>query len=124
MKTIKNTLAGIVLATSLAISGCSDSINNNSKIKPISISGKPISVQQSTSHSTDHMATVLEVDGKYVLASTGNVYDSNNCVESATLIQSEIDDGDDEKISLKGNYIDKKFYLNEVTANGYTIKFR
>jgi hypothetical protein len=77
------------------------------------ISGKPISVAYDNGGYTTSgaFAAVVEIDGKYILASVGDQKSSRNRVEAAALIESEIKDNDNENIQLTGTYMGARFEI-------------
>lgn len=120
MTTIKNSICALVAALSI---GCGSS-QNNSQPTYQTIKGRPLSVAIEQDHGGGHFSTVVDIDGKKVLC-LFNSDVSIGCVasEAEALIQSEINDGDDESIELTGTYEGNKFNINSVTANGYTVDF-
>ena len=114
MKSLTKTLGVGLLG--LTMSGFSP---NTDKI----LEGIPISVAASNGYGDDYMATVLDVNGRYILAyGDGN---SLGHVKAEALIKSEIVDGDNETIRLKGSYYPrdqrKEFRITDVYANGHHV---
>ncbi|MBS3172004.1 hypothetical protein J4438_00265 [Candidatus Woesearchaeota archaeon] len=122
--TIKKTLTGIVLVGTLALSGCEDNQKDNQpNNNPYQIiRGAPISVAENYDEWGSTLATVLDINGKHVLAYTSNGRTRSNA-EATALIQSEISDGDEELIELMGNYYENRFVIKRVNANGYQVDF-
>ena len=63
------------------------------------------------------MATVLDVEGNKVLGYASSSR-ARTIAEATALIQSEINDGDDEKIFLKGRYVGGEFEINFLRVSG------
>jgi hypothetical protein len=91
------------------------------------ISGIPISSEGSTREFYGYSGTVIEDnEGKYVLARHTNNRIANptnlqKIMDSSTIIQSEINDGDNEPIELQGNYDGNVFEFYKVKANGLEV---
>ena len=87
--------------------------------------GQPISVHViGGDKSADLSAVVRNEDGKYILchAKDNRCY-LRNLVHAAAIIESEIRDGDNESVEMKGVYNDDHiFEMYSVSANSYTIK--
>ena len=68
------------------------------------------------------ITVVIDKNGKKILG-------YNNCgyflaySKAGALIQSEINDGDNDSIELTGNYEENTFKIKSVKANGYKIDF-
>ena len=122
MKSIGRALG--IGALVLALSGCvnNQSGNQQSNNQYQTIRGAPISVAESYARMEGSLATVLDVEGKHVLAYTSNGNTRSNA-EATALIQSEISDGDEEPIELMGNYDGNRFVIKRVNANGYQVNF-
>lgn len=107
--------------------GCSAKPQNNNPPQYQTLSGKPISVAESYSHYYGSLSTVIEVEGTKVLAtvySAGNEPNNlKNISEGVALIQSEISDGDNDLITLKGYFSEGRFNVKSLNANGYQIDF-
>ncbi|HLC77760.1 MAG TPA: hypothetical protein VJH92_01415 [Candidatus Nanoarchaeia archaeon] len=117
---INKTLTGIVLGTTLLGSlGCS--AESSIESKKLVLQGKPISVGESYGENRGSLATIIDIEGKLVLAQR-YVYCKASS-EALALVQSEINDGDNESITLYGEYEDNRFIMDSLTANGYTVDF-
>lgn len=110
----------------LALSGCE---KEESAKKPYEnsyekIRGIPLSVGVSYGPFNDRsdIATVIEIEGKKVLGYARS-RKGDKIAEAAALIQSEINDGDDEPIELTGSYNEDKFSIDSIRANGYVVNF-
>jgi len=86
--------------------------------------GEPISLQISSGDTYSTFSTIIKDDkGKYILCKGPHLPTS----EAAALIESEMNDGDNEPIELRGIYIKEReinkkiFKINSVSANGYKI---
>jgi len=123
---VRKTLTSIVLVGALALGGigCSDNGQSNQQVNNQyqTIIGVPISVAESYARLKGSLATVLDVEGKYVLAYTSKGNTRTNA-EATALIQSEISDGDEEPIELMGRYDGNRFIIKRVNANGYQVDF-
>ena len=107
------------------LNGCNGDTNTSRTPRTLTLRGKPLSVSMAYGRYWGSLATVLEVDGKEVLASVGSRSGPGELVRAAALIQSEISDGDNEKVELIGKYYrEDKFSIYMVRANGHTIDFR
>ena len=94
---------------------------------PAVIIGKPLSVAPDAGESFDYIAVVLEVDAEDVLAITDVEHDKE-LTAAIAIIQSEISDGDEEPIELRGYYSDYgddkgRLIIQYVKANGLEVKF-
>lgn len=87
--------------------------------EPVTLVGTPMSVVVNEYS----LATVLHMDGTPLLAYVRSSRRIENA-QATALIQSEIADGDNESIELRGRYGDERtFVIESLTANGYTIDF-
>ncbi len=117
--TIVGTLTGCFLMKK-------EELEKESKINLTKLVGIPLSVSLfETRFGPTSISTVLDANGKKVLAYIpyGARVRSQKFVDSAALIQSEINDGDKEPIELSGRYVDNKFEIYSLKANGYGVKF-
>ncbi len=120
--TIRETLTNMVLVGVLAFGGVACK-NENSNSNTQTISGIPLSAY---SNDSDCLATVLDVNGTKVLSYT---YSGNLSMrhvlntKGVALIQSEINDGDNEPIRLTGQYEGNHFKISSIEANGYKIDY-
>ncbi|MBI5064760.1 hypothetical protein HZA97_00860 [Candidatus Woesearchaeota archaeon] len=105
--------------------------NNTSSVSNTvqTIRGKPLSVSETYGHGNGTVATVVDVDGKKVLAyipldqSAGG---NGICAvaQATALFQSEIADGDDDFVELTGSYDPNgTFKISSLSANGYKVDF-
>jgi len=126
-------LTNIVLGLTLGLTGCDDGakptnfkrFENASGYTSQTIDARPVSVSKSANGYLygGNLATVVEKNGKYILASARGRVSSNKSTEAEALIQSEIVDGDSETIQLTGKYENEIFLLKGLKANGYEIEF-
>lgn len=132
MKTINKSICAVVAAT-LAIGGYVAGNQRgyqsaeNVYAQPQTITGKPLGAEKS--YSLDNnlgygiFTTMLDVNGKKVLC-TGGSNRSADLTEAVTLVQSEMNDEDDEFVELTGKYTaDGRFRVISLTSNGYTVEF-
>ena len=115
---LKSTLVSLILA----LSSCAKS--ESKKLE--SIQGIPISIGKSFEGSTGYIATVIDINGRKVLGVKyyGGVLTSTSTLIAAkyeALIQSEINDGDNEPITLYGHFDNDVFQIWGLEANGNTI---
>jgi len=124
-------LCALVMAAAV-VSGCEKRDLNIPE--EVVLSGKPLSVGKRTAsniYDSAQLSIVLEDEsGNKVF---GKSYDftqyqapiarwlDDQVVDGYTIVQSEINDGDTEQISLLGIYQDGNFIFREVTANGHTV---
>ena len=132
---MKNTIKSLGLAGLVAMVGCSKSglRNNDPEINIeqkdlTSILGTPLGIGESYSKDVGSFSVVIDIDGKKVIAYNKD----SNFVTGKTrkyamaqaLVQSEINDGDADKIELIGKYeSDGSFYINSLRANNNRIDF-
>jgi hypothetical protein len=128
------TLCAIVASAALLV-GCGhysdtlksaypEQINQQDKVAAQNtLRGKPISVAYDFGGygNSAEIATVIDVSGQQVLA-YGRLSDKNS-IEAAALIQSEMNDGDNEPIELVGKYEGARFVIESLKANNYQIDF-
>lgn len=86
------------------------------------ISGYPISVEHDGNYGATRLSTMIkDKEGKYILCqckrSAGVGLDT---LKATSIIESEMNDGDNEPIELKGIYRENIFEIFSVSANGYT----
>lgn len=88
------------------------------------IIGRPISVALGVGDNTGSIAAVLEVDNKRVLAISSSLAWRLDCTEATALIQSEIANGNEGQIELRGNYTKEgKFVIKAIKANSLSVEF-
>ncbi len=117
----RNVLAAGALTLSLI--GCENRLESSKRQEYATIKGVPISVEIfNSSTSESYLATVLDKDGKRVLAYVES-RDFREITETAALIKAEILDGDREPIQLSGKYNGYKFAIKEIKTNGYQFNF-
>ncbi|HLC56086.1 MAG TPA: hypothetical protein VJJ23_02510 [Candidatus Nanoarchaeia archaeon] len=119
-------IAGLEL---LGLIGCGETIKTPPNYVMIpeatEISGYPLSTGESYAKSWGSIATVLKLDDNTVLA----YVDENNGIpfkvaQAQAIIESEINDGDNEKVELTGEYESPTtFKIKSVRANGLEVKF-
>ena len=92
----------------------------------VEVKGYPLSVASTRGSGNKEyqakLAIIIEDNQKILLASTKKGYDLE-VTEAEALVQSEIDDGDYEQITIKGKYIENKLFIEEITANNHTLYF-
>ena len=115
----------------LALLGAS-CINDYPQNTPLeTITGIPLSTGESYARDLGTFAVVIEQEGKHILARSGLSGNSEQqygtgTIQKATaqaLVESEMNDGDDEPIELTGHYQDDRFIISSLKANGYTVNF-
>ena len=94
----------------------------------VEVKGYPLSVshtyeKEDYGNGGSELAIVIENNQKILLASTDKGYNLE-VTEAEALVRSEIDDGDYEKITIKGKYIENKLFIEEITANNHTLYFK
>lgn len=124
---MKKTLAGLLVAGttlvagSALLSGCQEEKRDYEAIW-----GKPLSAVTANGHFDmilEVHGTNTEVDGKDVLAYVTFGY-APDCVKAATIVQSEIDDGDNDLMQIQGYYTGfKEFRIRYLAANGLSVEF-
>ncbi len=108
------------LIAGIGITGC---FNEEKPIQYITVKGKPLSVVIAESnHGYGVLACVIEAEEKKILAYAHN-YHNVLRAKAGALIQSEINDGDNDLVTLVGNYEDNILNIKSVEANGYKIEF-
>lgn len=128
MKSLKKIIrTGIVLGLTALVAGCSSYTVHEKQDKATTISGVPVSVSFNPAY--DHVSTVVSTGNEMILCEgivreggDGRSKTSRNLI---ALVQSEINDGDNEEIKLKGYYGEdygkKAFDFNELDVQGYHI---
>ena len=108
-----------------ALAGCDG--KNDSVNKPLeeTVKGIPLSVQVvGGTHSVHELSTVLQdSEGKYILANGGH-YPLSDVTDGAALIESEMNDGDNESVELRGYRNGNRFKINSISSNGYTVDLK
>lgn len=85
------------------------------------IYGIPLSVQVVCGNGSGTFSTVIDVEKAKILASG---YDScGKITEAAAVIQSEINDKDNESIQMVGYYRGQVFMIDKIMVNGYSFNF-
>ena len=125
MKFYQKVLASGIMLGSLI--GCNP---NATKEIPLEekISGTPLSVSSSTGHGGHSLSIIInpydEKFGTNNLLCNTNIGYKVNFTDANALIQSEINDGDNDPIELEGYLNNKIFKIKKVHLNGYTISFQ
>jgi len=90
------------------------------------VRGQPVSVQVAgVSHGNQGLSVVIETEkGEYLLCNSSRYFPVLDLTDAASLIESEMRDGDTEPIEITGYRQGNKFKMNIVSANGYTIDLR
>lgn len=119
---IRKTLCALVAGTIL---GCSGGASKGNEPKYETITGLPISVGEFYDHGYGSIATVIVgAEGKIILAEYGGRLNTKTAARAQALIQSEINDGDNDEIELYGYYqADGTFKMQSLEANGYKVEF-
>ncbi len=124
----KRNLLTLLTAGTLALSGCeSEKPEQSPIIQEETLTGIPINAEAAVAYHTARLSVMIQKqDGDYILCNAaeykrGLVWWHENIQEAKTIIQSEIDDKDNEPISLKGIYKGDRFEFSSVSANDYTI---
>ncbi|HLC56084.1 MAG TPA: hypothetical protein VJJ23_02500 [Candidatus Nanoarchaeia archaeon] len=89
------------------------------------ISGIPLSVEQNPRGygTIGRIATILDINGNKIFAYNSGT-GSNKYLDATVIIQSEMNDGDNEKIELTGQYESPTtFKMKSVRANGLEVIF-
>lgn len=126
---MKKTLCGLV-AAAVTVIGLTAYNEKTLKDNEVTIYGNPISATYAprTSESFGLFEGIFEVDGKplstYRFDISSNFISSNlSNAEAFKVVQSEINDGDNESVILTGNYRGNQFRLSSLEANGYKVDF-
>ncbi len=132
--TIKNTLCALVAAATIGLAGCNECDKRPvEKIQgDITIFGKPLSVAYLPNTHSEHgsFAAIFNVKGKILLTyvEENNLPKAFSYAKASALIQSEINDEDDEDVKLTGQYkgtgFDYEFKLSSIEANGYEVNLK
>ena len=128
---MKNTICTLVAAAMIGLSGCSGnneaSGNNESTPKEVThppfeyLVGKPISVETDSFRCLNTISVVIQKETEeYVLASCSKNYMNGYYTDAHAIIKSEINDGDNQYIEMKGKYSNGRFTIYEVSANDLT----
>ncbi len=123
--TIKTTLCALVLSATVVLAGCVQANTETTDETEVILYGMPISVACTSNTSCDwgKFAGVFEVNEKLLLAYNDGSNTNIEITKAAAIVQSEIDDEDNEFVKLTGKYKEKEFELSSVEANGYKIDF-
>ncbi len=126
---IKLGIAGLGL---LSLVGCGETIKTPPNYyvmitKATEISGYPLSTGESYAKRDGSIATVLRLDDGTTVLAYKNVisnYGTKEIAQAQAIIESEINDGDNEKIELTGQYEDlTTFQIKSIRANGHEVIF-
>jgi hypothetical protein len=119
----KNSLATLLAASTLAFSGCSKDPESPQPLYE-TVSARPITVKSAAGHAHGYLAMVLEMKGKKVVA-ISKWTPLDRLAKADALVQSEIDDGDQEEIYVSGWMNGETFETNRVgvrlNSNVYII---
>ncbi len=124
----KNSLCSLVGAISLL--GCEHKGKIlNREIFEGELTGIPISVSYEGYQANDlgyFSIMIQKNDESYVLCKSNFVFDrilwrTSDIVDAVTIIQSEINDDDNEPIKLRGRNQEDYFLFSSISANGYYI---
>ena len=126
MAKLLRTLGALVLA----LSGCSGKKLNKPQEELTTLVGEPVSIESDGGRLSSSLSVIVKTeDGKYILCNKmGSIRTLTN---AAAVIRSEMNDGDNEPVVLKGKYdvleimnsdeVFKRFKIYSVSANGFTI---
>lgn len=125
MNNLQKILRISALVAGIGIPGCF------TEEKPIqqytTIKGKPLSVVIAVTGGNGYgiLACIVEREEKKILAYASNYHNFTivPTIQAGALLQSEINDGDDDLVTLVGEYEENMFKIKSVEANGYKIKF-
>lgn len=110
----------MVVAAAFNLSGCADKDRN----RPTEVlNGVPISVSESFAQYNGYVSIVLESEGKKVLATSLGYSSPLLNAKAEALVQSEINDNDQESIGLLGYFEGNEFKFKRLMANDYTLNF-
>ena len=110
------------------LTSCNNQDKSSSSLNYESLSGKPLSLITARSedvgkYSQPVFSLVIEIDGRKVLTTARN--SPSFVAEASALIKSEISDGDDDSITLIGNYItygeNRIFEIRKINVEGHTV---
>ena len=125
MKSINRVLG--IGSLALALGGCGTDSSYDDSAQYQTIRGLPISVAGGEYGGIYTLAIVLDVEGRHVLARKYGVSHVTKSllrnVSGVALVQSEISDGDEEPIELRGRYDGDIFEIKGISANDYNIDF-
>ena len=107
----------------LTLSGCGGS-RSEAPQEHEKIRGIPLSVSGTSADYSGGLAVVIDIQGRKILGYTSGLHGPIKYAEAVALIQSEINDGDNETIELTGNYEYNKFRIRSIKANGYELEFK
>ena len=90
------------------------------------LEGVPLGVQLYSGNVVARLSVVIKVkNNAYVLCYASNLglhqYDKNDLLDAAALIESEMNDGDNEEIKLRGYYEGKRFRATSILVNGHMV---
>ncbi len=123
MKLVKD-LTSLLFVGFLGLSGCvEDNKEQVSKRNYIAVSGKPLSVVGYAHENHSYLSVVVNFEGKNILGKAYPIW-SEEAFDALAIIQSEINDGDNDKIELRGNYSGNSFNITSFSANGYDFYFK
>ena len=102
--------------------------SSHARNKTVELEGTPLNAKVAVAGTFTGMAgdmsTVMRDDGKNIVAKLYKEGDVSYVVDAAALIQSEIDDGDNEKVMLEGHDNNDKFFvIKSVEANVMKMYF-
>ena len=124
MKNETSKLARLGLAGILAVAGAVG-CDNSSRVQPAeyeTIRGRPLSVASASKEYGADLTTIIDYVGKKIIDNLSSSH--SNIAKAQALIQSEINDGDDEDIEIMGRYnkFSEEFYISSLKANGHTLE--
>jgi len=88
----------------------------------ISIKGQPVAAEYIPSHAPYLALVIKGQNNAYILANLSSNA-ARTMVNAAALVQSEINDGDTDEITLTGKYDGTTFIMKSVWVQGYQIDF-
>jgi len=91
------------------------------------LNGIPTNVESAGGRMSHSLSVIVQTeDGRNILCSSAPYpvasWDVEKVTNGKTVIQSEIDDGDDESISLRGRFNGDVFEFSFVSAGGFTVE--
>jgi len=113
-------LIACTLGIGLGIADCSHDMYPGQRE---TLRGYPVSVETVCGNvgTASHISTVVkDKNGNYILCR--GFKDGGEVADAAALINSEIEDNDNEMVELVGKYNGELFNIESVSANGYTVE--
>jgi hypothetical protein len=137
---IRKNLVSLTLSAVLVLAGCSGKTNDSRRkpSEPVNftvLTGKPLSVShtsnsQKGARDREAFSLVIEYEGKAVLCRSSVEYEHfrargiyQNYNDAEALVLSEMNDGDDEPISVSGVYDENSgtLQISSIRSNNYSV---